>query len=225
MSVAYGPKLGLMVNANLGDDFGDAFRPFLRFIDALLMGGVLSSSVTVPPTSPNNGDSYLLLGTPTGAWAGHANAIAVYSTQITSPGTNITTPGWEFWSPKEGWRIWDTSQGVMQFYSKGAWAPAASRTKLQVVASASTVTFDFTGSVSQKTVLTQATTINFVNGVAGDRMSLILQQDSVGGHQVTFAANILGVSGTGTSPSSSTVFDFLYDGTNYLLSNSPVENQ
>jgi hypothetical protein len=46
---------------------------------------VLDKDTTAPPGSPSIGDAYLLYGTPSGAWAGHVDDIAIY-----------TARGWEF---------------------------------------------------------------------------------------------------------------------------------
>jgi hypothetical protein len=121
MSITLGPKLGLLINAFIGDPIYDQLRPLLRFIDAMSMGAVLNSTTSTPPASPNNGDSYLLLGEPTGAWSGMQNSVAVYSTQITVLGTNTTVPGWDFWTPQEGWTIWDAAQQLFWRYTGGQW--------------------------------------------------------------------------------------------------------
>ncbi len=143
MSVDLGPKLGLLINADIGETVFDQLRPFLRFIDAGLMGSVLSSAVTAPPSTPNNGDAYLLLGTPTGAWLGMGNAVAVWSTEITQIGTNIKSPGWDFWTPKEGWRIWDSTTGGEWRFTLGAWTRSVTiGDSLQTPGSGSSQSYD-----------------------------------------------------------------------------------
>jgi hypothetical protein len=121
MSVDVGPKLGLLINANIGENYVDSFRPFLRAIDELLFGNVLNSATTTPPGSPNNGDAYLLLGTPTGTWAGHGNAIAIWSTEITTSQTNTKVPGWEYRAPNAGWLIYDTAAALYRYFTGTAW--------------------------------------------------------------------------------------------------------
>jgi hypothetical protein len=121
MAVTLGPKLGLLINGNSGDNYTDQFRPFLRFFDAMVQGNVINSTATTPPTSPNNGDAYLLLGAPTGVWAAYQNSIAVWSTEITTAGTNNKVPGWEFWTPNQGWLIWDVASGFFRVYTGSGW--------------------------------------------------------------------------------------------------------
>ena len=127
-STTLGPKLGFLINCNRGDEYSDVFRPFLRAFDTLVMSSVLSSSTAAPPSSPSNGDAYIL---PTnglsGAWSAHGGQIAVWSTEITTAGTDTKVPGWDFYTPKEGWRVWDVSQGKMLTFVTGAWtAPSSS---------------------------------------------------------------------------------------------------
>jgi hypothetical protein len=122
MSVDLGPKLGLLINANIGEVYVDQFRPFLRAIDELLFGSFINSTTTAPPGSPANGDAYLLLNTPTGDWTGHQNSLAIWSTEITLDGTNTKVPGWEFRPPNSGWLLWDIAASQFLIFSSGAWS-------------------------------------------------------------------------------------------------------
>ena len=121
MAVDLGPRLGLLINADIGEAYYDQFRPFLRAIDALLLGAVINTTTTAPPSSPSNGDAYILKGTPSGAWTGQHNAIAVWSTEITQSGNNTKVPGWEFFLPNAGWTVWDTATSTLQVFSTGTW--------------------------------------------------------------------------------------------------------
>lgn len=78
-------------------------------IDALLTGAVLSRDNT-PPVSPGDGDRYLVGSSPTGDWAGQANAFAYY-----------TNGGWGFVAAFEGLSVWDQASAVMRRYVGGAW--------------------------------------------------------------------------------------------------------
>lgn len=117
MSVSYGPNLGKMINAATGDSFDADFRTFLRAIDVLLQGATISKTLTAPPGSPANGDRYIVAASPTGAWAGQAKAIAVWTTD--NPGT----PGglWEFYAPKAGWLVYNVADTTFYAYSGSAW--------------------------------------------------------------------------------------------------------
>ena len=122
MGIDYGPKLGLLINADIGQPYADQFRPFLRAIDELLFGSCINSTTTVPPSTPSNGDAYLLLGSPSGVWTGHANQLAIWSTEITTSGTNTKVPGWEYQTPNPGWFIWDNAAQNFKYFNAGVWS-------------------------------------------------------------------------------------------------------
>jgi len=120
MSVSYGPNLGLLINALTGDAYPTDFRKFLRALDALLEGAVIDRAHAAPPVSPANGDRYLVAAAPTGAFAGFANAIAVWTTD------NPATPGglWEFYVPKVGWDVWSIADAAIYVFGGSTWAQA-----------------------------------------------------------------------------------------------------
>ena len=128
MTVTAGPNLGLMIDAADGDAFGPQFRGFLRAIDAVLLGAVISRTLTAPPGSPANGDRYVVAAAPTGAWAGKAGNITVWTTD------NPATPGglWEFYPPKAGWTVFSIADGALISYAAGVWALAASGSVVSV---------------------------------------------------------------------------------------------
>jgi len=121
-AISYGPKLGLLNNAAIGEAYYDQLRPFLRGVDALVQSGVTSTSVTDPPASPSNGDSYLLIGgSLTGAWTGKDNQIAVWSTQVTDAGNDTLAPNWDFYVPKAGWVLWAVDLGQFVYFDGTTW--------------------------------------------------------------------------------------------------------
>lgn len=123
MSIANGPKLGLLFNSNIGEYYADNFRTFLQALDQLIMGSVVNATTVVPPTSPSPGDAYLLTGgTPSGAWTGQAGNIAVWNNQVTNSGTNTQVPAWVFYTPKPGWILWNVATQTFIGYSGSAWA-------------------------------------------------------------------------------------------------------
>src|SRR5467141_2085218 len=117
MSVSNGPNLGIMINALTGDAFDVDFRKFLRAIDVLLQGAVISKTLTAPPGSPANGDRYIVGASPTGAWAGQAKSIAVWTTD------NPAAPSgeWEFYPPKSGWLVVNLADSTAYVYVSSTW--------------------------------------------------------------------------------------------------------
>jgi hypothetical protein len=117
MSVSYGPNLGVIINALTGDAFDADFRTLLRLVDVLLQGAVISKTLTAPPGSPANGDRYIVGASPTGAWAGQAKSVAVWTTD------NPAAPSghWEFYVPKAGWLVVNLADSTAYIYVSSAW--------------------------------------------------------------------------------------------------------
>ena len=117
MSVTNGPRRGLMINALTGDNFDANFRAFLRAIDALLMCAVINRSTSAPPGSPANGDAYIVQATGTGAWAGHDNAIAIWTTDNPLAGSGE----WEFYPAANGLFVYSVADTAVYFWNGTAW--------------------------------------------------------------------------------------------------------
>jgi hypothetical protein len=122
MAITTGPKLGFINNANIGETYFDQLRLLLQGIDALVFANVINATTVVPPTSPNNGDAYLLVSSPSGVWTGNQNAIAVWDTQVTNSGTNTRTPAWVFYAPNPGWIVWNVATAGFLGWTGSAWS-------------------------------------------------------------------------------------------------------
>jgi hypothetical protein len=154
-AISYGSKLGFLNNAAIGQTYYDQFRPFLRGMDALVQGSVLSTTTSTPPSSPNDGDAYLLIGTLTGAWAGKANQVAVWAAQATAMGTNNLVPAWDYYTPKAGWNLWATDLGKFMYFNGTSWIPSAATPAIATTSSLGVVQPDgITITVSGSGVLT-----------------------------------------------------------------------
>lgn len=81
----------------------------LRILDAVTQLAVVSIANT-PPGSPENGVRYIVGGSPTGAFATHANEIAAYQ-----------DGGWIFFTPREGWRAWNADDETLLVWNGSAW--------------------------------------------------------------------------------------------------------
>ncbi|TKT73671.1 DUF2793 domain-containing protein [Afipia massiliensis] len=82
----------------------------LRILDAVVQIGVLDADQAVPPLTPANGDRHIVASGATGAWAGHADAVAIYE-----------DGAWRFLPPKLGWCAWCDADGVLLVYDGAAW--------------------------------------------------------------------------------------------------------
>jgi hypothetical protein len=115
MTITYGPRRGQIINALAGESYPDAWRKLLRALDALTMCSVTAIGVNDPPGTPANGDAYTV-GVGTGAWTGHDNAIAVWTTD------DPTGPKWEFYPATEGMVIWNKNDRTLWRFDSSAWA-------------------------------------------------------------------------------------------------------
>jgi len=86
----------------------------LRILDAVVQIGVRDADRTAPPVTPADGDRHIVATGATGAWSGHADAVAVYE-----DGT------WRFLAPKLGWCAWSAADGALLVYDGAAWADVA----------------------------------------------------------------------------------------------------
>jgi len=80
----------------------EEFAPFQR--------QVLDKDLNAPPGTPSEGDRYIVGGSPTGDWAGHANAIAWY-----------TGTAWAFDTPEEGWFVYIVDENKFYLFDGAAW--------------------------------------------------------------------------------------------------------
>lgn len=117
MTITYGPNLGLMANAADGEAHGNDMRKLLRGLDALVQCHVKDKDLATPPASPADGDCYIVAASPTGAWAGQAGKLARYST---------VTSGWEFFTPKEGWRAGVEDENTDYRHDGSSWVISGS---------------------------------------------------------------------------------------------------
>src|SRR5438445_11040229 len=124
MSLTSGPNLGLLENGALGEQHYAELMRLWRGIDGLTQPTVKSATTAAPPSSPGNGDRYLIPASATGAWRGRTGQIARWTTML-------ATAGWEFFKPQAGWdvRVVDqrdaSGSPKLYTYSGTAWAQAS----------------------------------------------------------------------------------------------------
>src|SRR5690348_3365096 len=81
-------------------------------VDALLHAAVEGED-DAPPSTPAEGECWLVGESPSGAWAGHAGALASYQ-----------AGGWIFAAPRDGLRVLDRASGQEIRYRDGWQRPA-----------------------------------------------------------------------------------------------------
>ncbi len=84
-------------------------------VDAVAQIGVLNRDRTLPPLTPAEGDRHIVASGATGAWAGQADAVAVFE-----------DGAWRFLNPKLGWCAWCDAEGALLVYDGAAWTDVAS---------------------------------------------------------------------------------------------------
>jgi len=87
------------------------YNEAMRALDALVQPMVLDKDLASPPGSPTDGDRYIVAASPTGAWAGHAGALAAFQ-----------DGAWQFYQPREGWLAWVADEDTIYVWSGAAWA-------------------------------------------------------------------------------------------------------
>ena len=162
MAITLGSKLDLLYNATEGENYVDSFRTFLAGADALIQASILSSTTTTPPTSPNQGDGYVIPTGSTGVWSGKATQLAVWQTSAASGAD------WQYFHPKVGWVVWDDNVG-------GSGAPGY-------------VQFDGTNwSLPNR----QPNTINFTAGLQVEGSQTLIRTNGTGDTIATTAGSIV----------------------------------
>jgi Protein of unknown function (DUF2793) len=195
MSIVNGPKIVTMVSAANGDTYGDGDRHQLRTQQALIQANVKNLTLATPPGSPSNGDTYVVAASPTGLWAGQANAIAYWAVDNQdgpSITPNIATGAWEFYTPLAGWQVWDTNTSASWRFNGTAWV-LASALKVPVVAAATTTINPALGSSFRVAVGTAVTSVVFSAGVSDGQTIEVMWVQSTGFAVSGFAGNIHGV--------------------------------
>jgi len=82
----------------------------LTLLDIALCAAVDGTGTNVPPANPAEGATWIVGDAPTGAWAGHADALAGW-----------TAGGWRFVPAAEGTTAWVKARGVEARFRNGAW--------------------------------------------------------------------------------------------------------
>lgn len=82
----------------------------LRALDALVQLSVRSRVLNTPPSTPVEGDRYIVAGSPTGEWSSAADEVAAF-----------VDGAWSFFEPQTGWRALDESEGEFVYWSGAAW--------------------------------------------------------------------------------------------------------
>lgn len=81
----------------------------LSRLDAAVHCAVLDRNRMVPPSSPADGDRHIVAAGASGAWTGHAHAIAFRADGV-----------WDFLEPRNGWCVWSVADDALYVFD-GTW--------------------------------------------------------------------------------------------------------
>lgn len=85
----------------------------IRALDAVVQIGVADRDLAIPPTSPVEGDRYIIAAGATGAWAGSEGQVAAWQ-----------DGAWILYAPREGWLAWVADEDVLVAWDGAAWVTA-----------------------------------------------------------------------------------------------------
>lgn len=153
------PRLGIGEHAESQTNGEVVANSAYRRIESLFNARIIDRDLSTPPGSPSNGDTYLVAGTGTGAWASHDGEIAFYQ------------DGWLFADPKGGMTAFVVDEKIWIGYSsvESEWHP------LQEIWSTTehwTGKYNGSSKVYSKSFLTitgptASSTVNTAHGITG----------------------------------------------------------
>ncbi len=80
--------------------------------DSLHSLAVLDRTTSTPPSSPSEGDRYIVGPSPSGEWAGQAGNVA-----------SFFDGAWAFYVPEAGWLVWVNAENLLYVFDGSAWSP------------------------------------------------------------------------------------------------------
>jgi hypothetical protein len=87
------------------------YNAAMALLDQLVQPTVLSRTTAAPPTSPAEGDAYIVAPAASGAWAGRDGRLALWR-----------DGSWSFVVPADGWLAYVLDAGEIAICSAGAWS-------------------------------------------------------------------------------------------------------
>lgn len=112
------PRCGFNYKWQVDDNFADQMDGNLLLIAFLLRPAVINRTQTTAPSTPTNGDAYIVAASgATGVFAGKEKHFAYY---------NAAEGGWIFINPKDGQMavvISEGTWGTQTVFKGGSWSP------------------------------------------------------------------------------------------------------
>ncbi len=105
-------RLNLPYIAPLQSQKQYSYNSAMARLDQLVQPAVLSRTISSPPASPGEGDTYIAGDAATGEWSGKAGQFACW-----------LDGAWSFTAPGEGWLAYVVDSAELAVYQSGTWAP------------------------------------------------------------------------------------------------------
>ncbi len=135
----------------------------LRQLDAIVQLSVKDRDLTSPPSTPLDGDRYIVADGGEAEWADQDGAVAAYQ-----DGT------WTFYSPNEGWLAWIDDEDILLAWDGSSWISAAESTETSGSSG---------GSFTETTMLGINATADETNRLSIGSTATLLSHDGAG-HQL-----------------------------------------
>jgi hypothetical protein len=170
-----------MVSGGQGDSFLTQGNTLLRVLQALVQPNVISMSLTIPPVSPTNGDTYVVAAGASGGWLTKDTNIAYWSTDNPS----APTGEWEYYPATRGWLVGNRTNNQVYIFNGTIWISASGTTPDSVQLMSTSQTVGFLSTISTLIQATAGAGITLVLptavGVGGQSIKIVMVDTGVGG--------------------------------------------
>ena len=147
----------------------------LRALDALVQLVVADRALAAAPATPSEGERHIVGAAPTGAWSGHADAVAAWQ-----------DGAWMFYAPQPGWLAWVNSENAIVVWNGTAWVSATVGSTNPVPLVGINATADATNRLAVKSAASlfdndgSGHQLKLNKAAAGDTASTLFQTDYAG---------------------------------------------
>lgn len=161
-----------------------SYNEAMAVLDQLVQPTVLSRTITAPPASPDDGDTYIVADAATGVWAGKDGKFACW-----------LNGGWSYRTPSDGWLAYVTDTAELAVYQSGDWTSFVTTGGTSLAKLGINATADLTNRLSVAAASTLLShdgaghrlAINKAN--AADTASLIFEDDFSGRSEIGLAGD------------------------------------
>ena len=170
----------------------------LRILDTLTHLSVITTDQSTPPSTPTNGDRYIVKASGQGAWAGFDGQIAVWDTNA-----------WLFFPPQSGWSAWNEATSKRIVFNGTDWTQEITESETMPRLGINTTADD----TNRLSVNADATLLT--HSSAGDHRLKMNKSQSTNTASLLFQTNWTGHAEIGTTGSNDLELKVSPDGTTF----------